>query len=160
MARASRRVLLDQQHPHAHLFDTAQSLEQLAADQRREAQRRLIEQQNRGVGHQRPPDRHHLPLAAAHGVGKLAHALGEAGEERHHSLVVLRCARARAQREGAELQVVVHRQVREDAPVLRYERQPRLNQPVGGQSGQIHLAQDDARPRQMRDQAAQGLEAR
>ena len=152
-------VLLHQQHAHAHVLDAAERLEQLAADQRREAERRLVQQQDVGRRHQRPADGHHLPLAAAHGVGGLPHALGEPGEQRNDPLEVLRGAAAGPGREGAELEVVVHRQVGEDAAVLRHQRQPGLDHPVRRQRSQVDLTEGDARARQMRDHAAHGLEA-
>ena len=154
-----RSVLLDQQHADAEVLDAAERLEQLLAHQRREAERRLVEQQHLRVRHQGPADGQHLPLAAAHGAGELAHALGETGEEGQHLLQVGGLVRARAGEIGAEQQVLVHGEVGEDAAVLRHQRQARLDDGVRGHVREVDAAEPDARARHVRDHAAQRLQA-
>ena len=57
-------VLLDDQHGEALRPDAADQVEDLLHGERRETGRRLVHQQELGVGHQRPADRAHLLLAA------------------------------------------------------------------------------------------------
>src|SRR5262249_25433776 len=66
-------VLLDQEDGHLLLLvDVADDLEDLLDDQRREAERRLVEQQQPRPAHQRPRDRQHLLLAARQRAAALA----------------------------------------------------------------------------------------
>ena len=119
--------------------------EQLLAHQRREAERGLVEQQDLRLRHQRPADRQHLLLAAAHGARELAHALAEARKQgQTRSRLAASCARAR-RGIGAEQQVLAHAEVGEDAAVLRHQRQARLDDVVRGQRGEVELAEPDAR---------------
>jgi hypothetical protein len=58
-------VLLDEEHGHVlPLVDLADDAEDLLDDQRRQAERRLVEQQEAGPAHQCARDRQHLLLAA------------------------------------------------------------------------------------------------
>src|SRR3984885_9730808 len=52
-------------------------LKDLVDNQRRETERRLVEQQQLGVAHQRPADRQHLLLAAGKPTGRLPVSLAE-----------------------------------------------------------------------------------
>ena len=83
---------------------------------RREAERRLVEQQQLRPRHQRARDRQHLLLAARQRAGALLHALLAAAETsvkpRSRSLLD-RCLVLREI--GAHLEVLEHRQVGEDA---------------------------------------------
>src|SRR4051812_47099755 len=68
------RVLLDQQDAHPLLLvDDPQDAEDLLDQDRREPERRLVEQQQPGPRHQRARDREHLLLAAAQRPGLLIH---------------------------------------------------------------------------------------
>jgi len=109
--------------------------------------------------HEGPADGQHLPLAAAHGAGELAHALGEPGEEGQHLRQVGGLVRAGAGEIGAEQQVLAHREVGEDAAVLRHQRQARLDDGVRGHVREIDAAEPDLRTRHVCDHAAQRLEA-
>ena len=157
--QALRGVLLDQQHADAQVLDAAERLEQLLAHQRREAEGRLIEQQHLRVRHERPADGQHLPLAAAHGAGELAPALGEPREEGQHLLQVGGLVPAGAGEIGAEQEVFVHGEVGEDAAVLRHQRQAGLDDGVRGHVGEVDAAEPDARARHVRDHTAQRLQA-
>src|SRR5689334_21453005 len=63
-------VLLDHEHgePFA-LVQLADDAEDLRDEERREPERRLVEQQQPGAEHQRPREREHLLLAAAERAG-------------------------------------------------------------------------------------------
>src|SRR5690606_30232646 len=65
-------VLLDQEDAHALLVEARERLGDLARQQRREAERGLVQEQYLRLGHQRPADREHLLLAAGEAAGRLA----------------------------------------------------------------------------------------
>ena len=56
------------------------AVEDVLDDQRRKAERRLVEQQQARLAHQRARDRQHLLLAARQGAGQLVLALLQARE--------------------------------------------------------------------------------
>ena len=65
--------------------ELAERAEQLLGDERREPERRLVEQHELRARHQRPRDREHLLLAAAHAARLLVAPLAEARERRRTS---------------------------------------------------------------------------
>src|SRR4051794_17810651 len=81
-------VLLDEQHRQAIVAQAPDQREHFLDEERRQAERRLVEDQQAGFGHQAAADREHLLLAAAHRAGPLALALGEAREGCEHALEV------------------------------------------------------------------------
>ena len=64
MRRASGQVLLDQQDRQALALEALDHPADLADEQRRQTLRRLVHQEQVGVGHQRAGDGQHLLLAA------------------------------------------------------------------------------------------------
>ena len=81
--------------------------EDLAHDQRREPEARLVEHQQARRRHQRAAQREHLALAAGQRAGQLRAALGQARKARVDRVAASASARrAAALREGAEQQVV------------------------------------------------------
>ena len=74
-------VLLDQQNGQPRLLQLLQRLEQLIDDDRRKAERQLVDDQDVGIRHQAAGDRHHLLLAAGQRAGDLALPLGEPGKQ-------------------------------------------------------------------------------
>src|SRR5439155_16573608 len=83
---------------------------------RREPLRRLVEQQEPGAGHQGPGDRQHLLLAAREAPAAPTGELSQLREEREDAL-----ERPGTARLLTDLQVLDHREVAEDAPVLGHE---------------------------------------
>src|SRR3954462_8337621 len=76
------RVLLDEENRHAELAPYGlQALHQLLDEQRREALRQLIHEQQARLAHQRRADRQHLALAAREQPGFPAAQLGEPRKE-------------------------------------------------------------------------------
>ncbi|HEX2071825.1 MAG TPA: hypothetical protein VHF90_09290 [Thermoleophilaceae bacterium] len=65
----AQRVLLDQQHGHAFLAQAGDDREDLVDHRRREAERRLVEQQQPRAGDESASDREHLLLAAREVAG-------------------------------------------------------------------------------------------
>ena len=74
-------VLLDEQDRGALAVDLGDDVEDLGDQHRRQAHRRLVEEEHLGLGHQRPADGEHLLLAAREGAAGLALALEEPGEQ-------------------------------------------------------------------------------
>src|ERR671925_1221277 len=105
------RVLLDDEHRQALLLvQLADDAEDLRDEQRRETERRLVEEQQPRTLHERAREREHLLLAAAERAGLLVAALLEPGEIAEHARdVVLRRA---APCVRAEAEVLPHRQLR------------------------------------------------
>ena len=111
------RVLLDQQHRRPALMDFADDLEYRLHDDRREAERGLVEQQQPGLRHQAARDRDHLLLAAGERPAELVGERPDIGKEVEHrvGLAADRGARGVAVR-GAEHDVLAHAEAGKDAP--------------------------------------------
>ena len=147
-----RRVLLDQHDRDALAVDLADHLGELLDDPRRQAERRLVEQQHARRGHQRAADREHLLLAAGQQRGALGPALAQDREQlvdaRPRSVLV-------ARRESARAQVLLDREGPEHAPALGNLHEPRARD-VG------RAAADEVAPgeldRPARDRAALGAQ--
>src|SRR5208337_3125469 len=113
------RVLLHKKDRQAlALVQVADHLEDLLDQQRREAERRLVEQQEARPAHQRPPDRQHLLLAARQRAATLRRALLEARKQSEDALQVF-VEMGEIVDRRAHLQVLEHRHAREDAPPFR-----------------------------------------
>ena len=69
--------------------DPADGLEDGLHQQRREAERRLVEQEQPRLRHQPPGDGEHLLLAAGERAGELANALAQPGKEGEAAVEVL-----------------------------------------------------------------------
>ena len=123
--------LLDHQHGDAALAQFGDDLIDLAHDQRRQAERRLVEQQQLRRRHQGAGDRQHLLLAARELAGLLAEALLQDREQRQHALEIGRRRLPVAPRRGAERDVLRHAERAEDAPPLGHQRQALGDQPLG-----------------------------
>ena len=95
-------------------------------DQRRQAQRRLVEQEQARAAHQRARDREHLLLAAGERAAALVDALLEARKQREYAFEIGSKMRGAGNR-GAHLQVLQHCHPHEDAAAFRRLRdfQPR-----------------------------------
>ena len=74
---------------------------------------------SRGSAHQSAGHGDHLLLAAGQGAGAVADALGDAGEQRQHAVVVLHHGGPVAPGERAHEQVLAHRHGAEQSPCLR-----------------------------------------
>ena len=114
------RALLDEQDRDAAVADFGERAENRVDERRREAERRLIEEEHVGSGHECAADRQLLLLAAGECSGLTVAEFGEHREE-----LVRRAERvgavAAAGREP-EPQVLLDGQLTEDAPALRHER--------------------------------------
>jgi hypothetical protein len=106
--------------------ELADEREHLLDQQRREAERRLVEDQQARLAHQPASDRQHLLLAARQRAGRLGPALLEAREDLDHAFEIARAVLLAAPI-GAELEVVPHREIGKHAPPLGHLDQPRLD---------------------------------
>src|SRR4030088_3361698 len=81
--RGKSDVLLDQNYRHAFfVLETPYHIADLVDKERRQARRRLVEQQHDRLRHQRSTNCKHLLLPAGHGIGPLFVALLQAGKVR------------------------------------------------------------------------------
>src|SRR3989441_12415511 len=124
-------VLLDEQHRHAFGVDTRDHLEHLIDDLWREAERRLVEEEEPRTGHEGPPDRHHLLLPAGEGAGELSPALVQDRKGRVHALEALAAQPARRRGVAADLEVLLHGHGREEPAPLGDERDAEAAERVG-----------------------------
>ncbi len=127
-----RCVLLDEQDADPGLVDRSEDAEDLAHDQGRQTQRRLVEQQEPRTQHQRARHREHLLLAARERPGRLVPALPEHRKVAEHALEVVPEVASLASAPRAEAQVLLDREVHERAAALRRMRDAELNDVFGG----------------------------
>src|SRR4051812_45999708 len=137
-------VLLDEHDRRALRVDLADDLVDAVDDDRREPERRLVEEQELRLRHDRAPDREHLLLAAGHRPALLALALLQAREQRVHAVQVLADALRVPARERAHLEVLEDRHAREDPPALGRLRDADLGDGVARQPLDLGAVEDDA----------------
>src|SRR6185437_1406343 len=77
-------ILLDQKNAGAALVEFTDGAEDLLHDDRREAERRLVEAEKPWLRHQRPAERQHLLLATRERASALHRALAEARKKPEH----------------------------------------------------------------------------
>ena len=138
------RALLDEQDRDAAVADLRERREDRVDEGRREAERRLVEEEHVGRGDERAADRELLLLAAGERAGLAVAEVGEHREELVRRRERVRAVAAAASRE-AEPQVLLHRELAEDAPALRHERdagpRDRLRRAAAhGLAGEAHIA--------------------
>ena len=120
--------------------------------------RRLVEQHQRRIAHQRARDRQHLLLAAAHApAGTVAH-LAEIGKQREQ-LFARPVRRVRPLRLAADFEIFLDRQVGEDAPLLRHVAEPAAHDRMRRLARDVLAFEHDA-ARALLDQADDGAEGR
>ena len=130
-------VLLDQQHGRAAAPDLADDGKHLLHDHRRKPQRRLVEQQQPGFGHQAPRHGHHLLLATREGPAERVGERANVGEEVEH-LVRLGDQRGLGDAPSvrcAEHDVLARRKTRKEASALRHVGNAEAHDGLGRQSG-------------------------
>src|SRR4249919_1520330 len=116
-AERELRVLLDHEHGETLLLvQVAEDSEDLPDDERRQPEGRLVEEQEPRPQHERAGNREHLLLAARERAGLLLAPLREPGKVAADALVALVEPAAAEMR--AETQVLVDRELAEDAPAL------------------------------------------
>src|SRR5215475_13860186 len=116
-----RGVLLDDEDREvALLLEATDDGEYFLDDERRKAERRFVEQDRLGVGHQGPPDHHHLLLAAREIAGLQPPALLESREHVVNALDPLAHLFAVAAAVPAGYQILLDREIGKDAPAFEH----------------------------------------
>ena len=119
-AEGDGRVLLGEEHGHALLVvQAAHDLEDLLHEHGGEAHGRLVQEHELGVGHEGPPDGHHLLLASGDVARPDSAPLAEAREVLVHPLEIP-LERVSVTRVGARQEVLLHGQVLEDVPAFHH----------------------------------------
>ena len=152
-------VLLHEQDADSGAVDLADDVEDLVDDDRREAERRLVHEEQPRLSHQCSADRQHLLLTAAQRPRHLSAALGQAGEEGVDPAQRLAVGRSRGVAVRAEVEVVADREAREDPASLRHDRDARAADDVGRLPGHVRPA-DPHRPVADREHAGDRLHQR
>ena len=144
-APRSLRALLDEQHGESPLADRRERVEDDVGDRRREAERRLVEEEHVGSRDERAGDRELLLLAA--GAPRLPRTeLGDDREHPEHALEVLVRADLRAPPGQPEAEVLLDRQLGVDPAALRHERDAGSRDGLGRPAAKRPLAEPDVPP--------------
>ncbi len=131
-------VLLGHQHREiVVVLELLDGVDGAAHQKRRQTDRGLVDQKDAGIEHERARQRQHLLLAAAHGAGKLAFALGQARENLEAEIQIGPDLRARLAAGSAQQQVFFHGLAREQAAAFRYQRDAEVDDLLGGHADQI-----------------------
>src|ERR1700729_2335809 len=101
----------------------ANSLDHLLDDAGRKALRRFVEQQKRRIAHQRARNGEHLLLPARHARASASSQLTQVRKDGEEPLR-RPCGSVRARGLPADLQILLDRQIGEDATVLRHVAEP------------------------------------
>ena len=123
-------------------FSRLHLLEQVLHHQRREPFRRLVEQQQLGIAHQGAADGQHLLLAAGEVAALPVGQLAQLREQREHR--VDRPAARPAGGARRHVEVLPHRELGEDAPVLRHEADAGARDAERRPAGDVLPFPDDA----------------
>src|SRR5438067_4232968 len=126
-------VLLDKKKGEPGGAQPFEDLADLLDELRRESLGGLVEEQDRGVSHERPRDREHLLLAAGQLVATHRATAGEDREELHY-LGLVPAIRDRPRGDG---DVLADGQIAEDAAALGYERDACASDLMGRRGGEI-----------------------
>src|SRR5579885_1822121 len=127
-----REVLLGHQHGELILVPQLLDLVDHAPHpDRREPDRGLVDEEDARRGHQRAGEREHLLLTAAHAARELAAPLLQDREELVAGGEIALQLIAGGAAVGAEVEILLHRELREKAATLRHERDAELDDFLG-----------------------------
>jgi ABC-type methionine transport system ATPase subunit len=129
-------ILFDQENRLSHRRDLRQNFEDPLHDKRREAERRLIEQYELGLRHQRTRNGKHLLLAAGHGSSGLIAAFLQPREKLEHRCPIFIEMR-HSDRRGAHHQIFLNAHVLINLAALRNKSDAAPRNLVGGQLGDV-----------------------
>jgi len=147
-AQRKRGVLLDEQHRGPAVADAGDHRADRLDHDRREPERRLVEQNQRRPRHQRAADGEHLLLATGQRSGELLTPLLQHRERVEDARHVLCDLPAIGADEGAELQMLLHRHLWPDLALLRTVRDAEADDDVGiGALDRLAAERDRARTR-------------
>ena len=137
-------VLLDQQDGDALPVDVLDDVEDVTHQERGQAERRLVQQQEFRPAHQGTGHSEHLLFTPGHGAGVLADALLQAREQAQDAVIVLPDARRVFAGVGPKFQVLAHGHVGEHAAPLGRMPDAEFDDLIGGQSRNIFAFEHDA----------------
>jgi len=130
------RVLVSDQDGDAELPDVPDRVDDLELQRRRQPQKRLIQEQQAGLGHERSPDGEHLLLAAAEESGGPVAQLKQNRKQLPDVLEHLLRLGAASQA-GADFEILQHATFREDASALGAKDDPLFNAQARFELGDI-----------------------
>ena len=140
-AERHARVLLDEQNGRARLAERREEPHDLLHDEGRQAERRLVAQEQPRPAHQRAADGEHLLLAARQRARELRAPPVQHGKQAigllHARVEPAPEVAAAGQSVAAQLEVVEHGEVGEDAPPLRHQRDTRAEDRLGRLAGHV-----------------------
>ena len=125
-------VLLHDDDGHVAAEEAGEDFVERFDDQRRQAQGRLVEEQQLGLAHEGPPHGDHLLLAAGEGSGLLASPLLQPGQQVVDLVQPLgQAVPGGTVRQRPDPEVVLDGQRREHVSAFRHQSDPPLHPPVG-----------------------------
>src|SRR3990172_1525814 len=128
-AQGHLHVLLHEQDRHPLAVEPDQHVQEVAGDHRRQAQERLVDQQQARTRHEAARDGQHLLLATAQCPRPLPPPLPQHREQPLHALQLRGARRAGAGDEAAQQEVVEHGHQRKDPPPLQHMRDAAVDHP-------------------------------
>ena len=136
-------VLLDEEHTDPPGGERGDHFEYFRHDQGCQSERRLVEQQEPRVTHQRPGDRKHLLLTAREGAAELVHPLAKHGKQAADLVDVTGEFGPVSLREAAKLQVLADGESRKDAAAFWSVADPEPHHLVGLHGRQRRTGETD-----------------
>ena len=115
-------VLFHQKNSGAVGIDLADDVKDLLDDDGGEAQRRFVQQEQFGTGHEGAADGEHLLFPAGKRAAQLAAAFGQDGEEAEDVVLVLLYSGGVFAQESAQVQIFAHAQVGKDQAAFGHLR--------------------------------------
>ena len=142
-ARKALRDLADVDLEERIIDEFLRRIKNLLHQQRRQAERGLVKQNEPRPAHQRAADRQHLLLAAGERAAALVAAVAQPRKQREHAFEV-GVEAAAVGHSCADLQVLHHRHARKHAAALGRLRDAELGDLVGRQRGDLAAGETDA----------------
>src|SRR5262245_39127260 len=131
-------ILLGHEHGElVALLELLDGVDSAADHDRAQAHRGLVDQEDARSRHQRAAERQHLLLAAAHAAGELAAPLGEPREDLEAERQVACDLATRGRPEGAEQQVLLDGEPREQPAPLGHQRDAEVDDLLGAAADQV-----------------------
>ena len=129
------KILLGHQHGEAEPgLEFGDRIDHQFDDDRRKADRWLVDKKDLRLRHQRAGEGHHLLLAAAHAAGSLVSPFSETRKEIIAGLKVATDVRARLATQRAEVEILLDGELRQRVPPFRDEDHPERNNLLGRKS--------------------------
>ena len=141
-------ILVDHQDRLAGRLEAREAAPDLVADQRRQPFRRLVENEQPRVGHQRAADGEHLLLAAGEQVAPCCRRRSASRGKSAQTSRASRDRRAAAVGGGRD-QIFPRGQIGKDLPALRHQAEAELGDAIGRQAANVAAVEADragARP--------------